>query len=159
LDTALHIRDRQTKELVRQSSTHVKYSPGGLIDIEYTIQYLQLMHGHSVPTLQTSNTLQALDALLNAGLLNNQEAKTLQEDYLFLRQLIDALRIVRGNAQDLVLPPSNSDGMIFLARRLGFITEDWHEGAKALEKEIHRRMKRTHGIFKKRFGRRKNDPG
>ncbi len=158
LDTALHMRNRQTKELVAQGSTHVKYSPGGLVDVEYTIQYLQLMHGHTVPALRTSNTLQALDALLDAELLDNQEAKILQEDYLFLRQLIDALRIVRGNAQDLVLPPSNSDGMIFLARRLGFITEDWHEGAQALEKEIHRRMKRTNGIFKKRFAQRNNNP-
>ncbi|UCE63976.1 MAG: hypothetical protein JSU59_02125, partial [Nitrospirota bacterium] len=75
LDTALHMRDRQTKELVTQGSTHVKYSPGGLIDVEYTVQYLQLMHGHKIPSLQTSNTLQALDALLNAGLLDKHEAE------------------------------------------------------------------------------------
>jgi glutamate-ammonia-ligase adenylyltransferase len=145
------MRDRQTKELVPPGTTHVKYSPGGLIDVEYTVQYLQLIHGHKVPALQTPNTLQALDALQKAELLDKHDAETLHQDYLFLRQLIDALRIVRGNAQDLVLPPSKSDGMIFLARRLGFMTEDWQEGAEALEKEIHRRMKRTHEIFMKRF--------
>jgi len=155
LDTALHMRDRQTKELVPPGSTHVKYSPGGLIDVEYTVQNLQLIHGHKVPALQTTNTLQALEALQKAGVLDNQDADILHQDYLFLRQLIDALRIVRGNAQDLLLPPPKSDGMIFLARRLGFMTEDWQEGAQALEKEIHRRMKRTHGIFLKRLARRK----
>jgi len=155
LDTALHMRDRQMKELVPSGATHVKYSPGGLIDVEYTVQYLQLMDGHRVPALQHSNTLQAIDALQKAEILDKPDAETLQEDYLFLRQLIDALRIVRGNAQDLVLPPPKSDGMIFLARRLGFMTEDWQEGAEALGKEIHRRMKRTHEIFMKRFAQRK----
>ena len=101
--------------------------------------------------LQTSNTLSALEALQTAGILDHHDAEVLQQDYLFLRQLIDALRIVRGNAQDLVLPPPQSDGMIFLARRLGFISEDWHKGAEALDKEIRRRMKRTHNIFKKKF--------
>ena len=152
IDTALHLRDRQIKELVQPGTTHVKYSPGGLIDVEYTVQYLQLMHGHRLPSLQTANTLQALDALRKVGLLGNHEAEALHEDYLFFRQLIDALRIVRGNARDLVLPPPKSDGMIFLARRLGFITEDWEQGAATLEKEIHRRMKRTHELCVRKFG-------
>ena len=151
LDTALHLRDRQVKELIPSGTTHVKYSPGGLIDVEYTVQYLQLMHGHTNPSLQTTNTLEGIEALQQAKLLNSEEALTLHKDYLFLRQLIDALRIVRGNAQDLVLPPSGSEGMIFLARRLGFMTKDWQEGAKKIEKEIHRRMKRTHQIFMKQI--------
>ena len=151
LDTALHLRDRQMKELVSPGTTNVKYSPGGLIDVEYTAQYLQLLHGAQGQALQTSNTLLALEALQTAGILDHQDAKALHEDYLFLRQLIDALRIVRGNAHDLVLPSPQSDGMIFLARRLGFITEDWHKGAEALDKEIRRRMKRTHKIFERQF--------
>jgi len=151
LDTALHLRDRQTKELVPAGAIHVKYSPGGLVDIEYTAQYLQVMHGHRAPSLQTPNTLQALEALAKEGLLTGEEAQNLKEDYLFLRQVIDALRIVRGNAKDLVLPPSGSDGLIFLARRTGFITEDWLAGAKALEQEIQRRMQRTRQVFTKHF--------
>ena len=134
LKTALHLRDRQIKELVTPGTTHVKYSPGGLIDAEYTVQYLQLMHGHQVPTLQTSNTLKALEALEMRGILGAQDTNTLRNDYIFLRQLIDALRIVRGNAQDLVLPSPHSEDMIFLARRLGFVKENWQEGAEELER-------------------------
>lgn len=151
LDTAVHLRDRQTKELVPAGAIHVKYSPGGLVDIEYTAQYLQVMHGHRAPSLQTPNTLQALDALAKEELLTGEEAQDLKEDYLFLRQVIDALRIVRGNAKDLVLPKSGSNGLIFLARRMGFITEDWLAGAKALEQEIQRRMKQTRQVFTKHF--------
>jgi len=151
LETALHLRERQSKELVPPGKIHVKYSSGGLIDIEYTAQYLQILHGHQAKALQTPHTLYALSALRDEGYLPPDEAQTLHEDYLFLRLLIDGLRIVRGNAQDLLLPESGSDDMIFLARRLGFLSEDWQESAASLEQEIQHRMARTHRIFHQHF--------
>jgi len=152
LDEALHLRKRQTKELIPPGSLHIKYSPGGLIDVEYTVQYLQLIHGHKVKTLRTPNTLHALEHLQEKGIVSKSEAHRLREDYLFLRQLIDALRMVRGNAKDLLLPARGSDAMMFLARRLGFITDNWQTGARALEKEITRRMTRIYRVFQKYFG-------
>ncbi|WP_454063007.1 [protein-PII] uridylyltransferase family protein [Candidatus Nitrospira salsa] len=151
LHIALGLRTRQIKELVPGQSIHVKYSPGGIIDIEYLTQYLQLMHGHRLSSLRTSNTLEALKTLQRRKILQADEETVLHEDYLFFRQLIDALRIVRGHAQDLVLPESSSDGLIFLARRLGFTTKNWNDGALALEVEIQHRMKRVHKIFHKFF--------
>lgn len=151
LSTALHLRLRQTKELVPSGSTHVKYSPGGLIDIEYTVQYLQLMHGHAYPSLHTPNTLQALEALSRVSLISPRERDALSEHYLFLRLLIDAMRIVRGHAQDLVLPPSGSEEMVFLARRLGFVATDWQQGAADLEQAISTRMQDIHARFQHRF--------
>lgn len=151
LATALHLRLRQTKELVPPGSTHVKYSPGGLIDIEYTVQYLQLMHGHTYPALHTPNTLQALKELSRVSLISPRERDALSEHYLFLRLLIDAMRIVRGHAQDLVLPPSGSEEMVFLARRLGFVATDWQQGAADLEQAISARMKDIQARFRQRF--------
>ena len=151
LDTALHLRKRQTQELVPAGNIHVKYSPGGLIDIEYTVQYLQIIHGYARSSLHTPNTKEAIHALRQHHFLTEKEASTLEEDYVFMRRLIDALRIVRGNAQDLLLPASGSEGMIFLARRMGFMTENWLVGADQLEQDITRRMARTHLIFKKKF--------
>ena len=77
--------------------------------------------------------------------------ETLHDDYLFLRQSIDGLRIVRGNAIDLVLPPSGSDEMVFLARRLGMLFSNWLQGAEDLERKIHTRMKHIHDRFLKQF--------
>jgi glutamate-ammonia-ligase adenylyltransferase len=151
LHTALHLRERQMKELVQPGTTHVKYGAGGLLDVEYTVQYLQLMHGHRHLSIRTPNTLEAIDHLCGTALLTLEEGDRLKDNYLFLRQLIDGLRIVRGNAQDLVLPPSGSDEMVFLARRLGMITTNWLQGARDLEHTIHTRMTQNHDQFLQRF--------
>ena len=151
LATALHLRQRQMTELVQSGTIHVKYGPGGLLDVEYLVQYLQLLHGHTHPSLRTHNTLDAIERLCHASLLSLSEREALQGDYLFLRQLIDGLRIVRGNAKDLVLPPSGSDEMVFLARRLGMGTTDWQKSAEAFEQTTRERMANIHERFLRRF--------
>src|SRR5262249_53063050 len=50
-DDALHLRGRQMRELVKRGEINVKYSAGGIIDIEYAVQYLQLIHGADKPEL------------------------------------------------------------------------------------------------------------
>ena len=151
LDTALHLRRRQMRELVPGGTVHVKYSPGGLIDIEYTTQYLQIQHGHGKPSLHTPNTLQALEVLQETTFLSRRDATVLMDNYLFMRKVIDGLRIVRGNAKDLILPAPGSDDMTYLARRLGYITDVWQQGAQAFERELKERMNRSHAIFVKLF--------
>ncbi len=155
LPTALHLRKRQMTELVQPGTIHVKYGPGGLLDVEYMVQYLQLIHGHQHPSLHTPNTLEAIEHLCHASLLSLSEREALRDDYLFLRQLIDGLRIVRGNAKDLVLPPSGSDEMVFLARRLGMGSTDWQKSAEVFEKSTLQRMAHIHTRFQKRFSHKK----
>jgi glutamate-ammonia-ligase adenylyltransferase len=151
LPTALHLRQRQMTELVQPGTTHVKYGPGGLLDVEYMVQYLQLIHGHHYPSLRTPNTLEAIEQLCHESIITLAERETLQDDYLFLRQLIDGLRIVRGNAKDLVLPPSGSDEMVFLARRLGMGSTDWQKSAGAFEQATLERMAKIHERFLHQF--------
>ena len=155
LQTALHLRQRQSTELVQPGTNHVKYGHGGLVDVEYMVQYLQLIHGHDDPSLRTANTLEAIEQLCHASLLSLSEREALHDDYLFLRQLIDALRIVRGNAKDLVLPPSGSDEMVFLARRLGMGSTDWQKSAQAFEQTTLERMAKIHERFLKHFSKKK----
>ena len=151
LHTALHLRQRQMTELVQPGTTHVKYGPGGLLDVEYMVQYLQLIHGHQHPPLRTPNPLEAIDQLCHESFISLAEREVLHDDYLFLRQLIDGLRIVRGNGKDLVLPPSGSDEMVFLARRLGMLSINWLQGAEDLEQQTHTRMKQIHERFLHQF--------
>jgi glutamate-ammonia-ligase adenylyltransferase len=149
LAAAVQLRQRQIHELVRPGSTDTKYGPGGLIDVEYTVQYLQLLHGASTPAVRTPNTLEALQALHQAGHLSHTEAEQLRQAYIFLRRLIDALRIVRGHARDLVLPPTDSEAFTFLARRLGY----WggQRPASRLAMDIAQHMAQAARIYQERF--------
>src|SRR5262249_8802025 len=116
---ALHLRSRQARELVRPGKVNVKYSHGGIIDIEYAAQYLQILNGREHRQLRTPNTLEALGALSKLGIIADADYYGLRQAYLFLRRLIDSLRIVRGDASDLVLPAVDSDEFKSLARRMG----------------------------------------
>ncbi|HEY2251860.1 MAG TPA: glutamine synthetase adenylyltransferase [Planctomycetaceae bacterium] len=113
-------RERQLRQLVQAGAFNAKLSPGGLVDTEYLVQGLQITHGRGFPQLRLTNTLQAIDALSGAGVLAQGDADKLREAYSFLRQLIGSLRIVRGNARDLTLPPVETEEFAFLARRLGY---------------------------------------
>ena len=151
LTVALDLRRRQQRELVPMGAVNVKYSPGGLIEIEYAAQYLQILHGARHPALRTPSTLPALGALRRLRLLSSADATGLEDAYRFLRRLIDALRIVRGNARDLVLPPPDSEEFTFLARRMGYQAPRWKSAATRLQRDIERHMTRAHRIFTSRF--------
>ena len=153
LGIALDLRRQQLKQLVEPGTVNVKHSAGGLVDIEYAIQYLQVMHGHQHQNLRTPNTMQALSGLVECGIVARQDGEHLRKAYLFIRNLIDGLRMVRGNAKDLVLPPADSDEFIFLARRVGYTSDDWQAGARHLQTDIEQQMTLTREFFERTFGK------
>ncbi len=114
------MRERQLRSLVGATEFHAKLSPGGLVDLEYLVQTLQLDRGAKHPELRATNTHEALDALRQVGALTAADHERLCAAYHFLRRLIDALRMVRGEARDLTVPPAGSADLESLARRLGF---------------------------------------
>ncbi|HEV3300426.1 MAG TPA: glutamine synthetase adenylyltransferase [Planctomycetaceae bacterium] len=114
------MREKQLRQLVRAGTTNAKLSPGQLVDTEYLVQGLQITYGHLDPSLRAVNTLDALAALKDRGLVSADEAAHLREAYVFQRDLIDALRIVRGHARDLTVPAPDSEEFVFLSRRLGY---------------------------------------
>jgi glutamate-ammonia-ligase adenylyltransferase len=150
-ENALHLRQRQSRELVRAGEVNVKYSPGGIIDIEYTAQYLQLQYGKDFLELRTTNTLEALERLRRLNIITEIEHDEARASYLFLRNLIDALRLVRGDASDLVLPERSSEEFKSLARRLGYSEKDRKKGAARLAADIDQLMKKVHSYFIDRF--------
>ena len=114
------MRERQTRHLVVAGKFNAKYSPGGLVDIEYLIQGLQIIHGAAQPTLRQANIRQAMAALHDAEILNKADYTRLRKAHTFLRWLIDSMRMVRGNAKDITVPPHDSEEFAFLARRLRY---------------------------------------
>lgn len=77
----------------RDNAIDVKNGAGGIRDVEFLAQGLQLMHAHQHPDVITGNTMEALDRLADFELLDSQEAAALKESYLFLRQVEHCLQI------------------------------------------------------------------
>jgi glutamate-ammonia-ligase adenylyltransferase len=97
--------------------------------------------------------MQALAGLIESGIVSRHDGENLRKAYLFLRMLIDGLRMVRGHAKDLVIPPAESEEFIFLARRVGYTTDDWQAGATHLKTDIEEHMRKTREFFERTFGK------
>jgi glutamate-ammonia-ligase adenylyltransferase len=100
----------------------LKRGVGGLVDVEFVVQLLQLRHAASRPELQLPNTRDALHALHTSELLTEGENADLRAGYDFLRLTESRLRGVTNRASD-ELPPDPVD-LAKLARRLGYESAD-----------------------------------
>ncbi|MFD8519558.1 bifunctional [glutamine synthetase] adenylyltransferase/[glutamine synthetase]-adenylyl-L-tyrosine phosphorylase [Streptomyces capillispiralis] len=79
---------------------HAKLGPGGLSDVEWTVQLLQLRHGAREPGLRTTRTREALAAARAAGLISEEDAATLDEAWVLATRVRNAVMLVRGRAAD-----------------------------------------------------------
>src|SRR5262249_9321007 len=100
----------------------IKTGRGGLVDVEFLVQMLQLRHGHAQPALRTPSARAALDALAAAGLLPRDEAAALAARYGFLRTLESRLRLERN--QPVEAMETDPAALLALARRLGYAGDD-----------------------------------
>lgn len=122
---AMHgLREQQVRQHVQPGTLHAKLSADCLVDIEYSVQALQLTFGRRHVALRTANTLDALQAIRSAALLTRELCKTAAAAYIYFRQLIDCLRMVRGNARDLQIPHAGSEDRDQLNWRLSQIYSD-----------------------------------
>jgi glutamate-ammonia-ligase adenylyltransferase len=112
------MRERQVRHLVTGGQFNLKYSPGGLVDVEYLVQGLQISYGKDHSGLRLTNTREGMAALMKAGYLSADDYTRLRKAHTFLRWLIDSLRVVRGNARDVTVPPEGSEEFAFLTRRM-----------------------------------------
>ena len=98
----------------------LKLGPGGLRDVEFTIQLLQLVHGHTDELVRQRATLPALVALAEQGYIGRVEAAEFSRDYRFLRLLEHRLQLVQLRRTHLM--PSDRDAVRVLARASGIAT-------------------------------------
>lgn len=114
------LRARQVREKCPDGVANAKFSPGALVDVEYTVQILQVVHGSDTPALRTPSVHAALDELRRLQVIDQGDAQALADSYAFLRRLINGLRMLRGSARDLLLPATDSAEYAHLARRIGY---------------------------------------
>jgi glutamate-ammonia-ligase adenylyltransferase len=110
------MRERIEREL--GSKLDLKVGAGGVIDIEFAAQYLQLAHGHAHPALRTTSTVEALRAAARCGVAPAHELEILDQGYRFLRGIEHRLRVVHD--QPIHRLPETKLELDRLARRAGF---------------------------------------
>ncbi len=96
------MRDAMEKRIggVEPPKYNLKTGRGGLVDVEFASQFLQLAHGAGEPALRTPNTLTALSRARARGLLAEEPYAALREGYLFLHHLENRLRVVSDMPED-----------------------------------------------------------
>lgn len=117
--TMNHLRMRMERELAREGPRRydVKLGHGGIVDIEFAAQLLQMKHGADV-RVRTTDTDAALTALEACGYLDASISAVLREGYAMLRRLEQAMRVVHGTSASLI--EEGAPGLEALARRMGF---------------------------------------
>ncbi len=126
-----NMRRRMEKEIGKESTGHynIKQGAGGLVDIEFLVQYLQLLYGKNHRWVRVPGTCNALRALKKKKLIGNEEYAVLQHAYGFIRQLESRMRIVSNQSTSEL---SRDPGELHqLARRMGY-SEDESAGHKLL---------------------------
>ncbi|MGH3155857.1 MAG: bifunctional [glutamine synthetase] adenylyltransferase/[glutamine synthetase]-adenylyl-L-tyrosine phosphorylase, partial [Streptosporangiaceae bacterium] len=93
-----------------EPALHLKLGPGGLTDVEWVVQLLQLQHAYAAPGLRTTRTLDALEAAVNTGLLAAPDAEILGTAWRLAARIRDAAMLVRGRPSDVLptRPPERS---------------------------------------------------
>ncbi|HEX9696828.1 MAG TPA: bifunctional [glutamine synthetase] adenylyltransferase/[glutamine synthetase]-adenylyl-L-tyrosine phosphorylase [Actinomycetota bacterium] len=116
--------------------TQLKVGRGGTIDVEFTVQLLQLMHGAHHPTVRVQGTVLAIAAAAERQLLTIEQAKWLLEAYRFVNRTRNTLYLIRGRAVDAL--PAKPEESEVLARALGYPGP----GARVAFTEDYRRVTR-----------------
>jgi [glutamine synthetase] adenylyltransferase / [glutamine synthetase]-adenylyl-L-tyrosine phosphorylase len=114
---------------------HVKLGPGGLSDVEWTVQLLQLQHAHDIPSMRTPRTMDALRAAVADGLLEENDATALEAAWDMAGRIRNTSMLVRGKAGDTI--PTDARETAQVAQALGYgrggashLLEDWGRTAR-----------------------------
>lgn len=127
-------------------NTHTKLGRGGLADIEWTVQLLQLRHAHEIPALHTTSTLECLDAIAAADLVPADEVELLRQAWLTATRARNALVLVRGKPTDQLPGPGRQLNAVAVAA--GWPTD---EGGEFLDNYL-RVTRRAKAVVRKVFG-------
>ena len=123
---------------------HLKLGRGGLTDVEWTVQLIQLQHAARVPELQKTATLDTLAAALDAGLINASDEATLRDAWLIATRVRNAIVLAQGRPSDIM--PSDTKSQAAIARAMGYrvgqtgdLLEDYQRATRRARR-VHERL-------------------
>ena len=144
-ELATEVRAMRKRLEETASADDIKRGRGGLADIEFLTQYLQLQHGSAFPPIRKTNTKEALQTLMKLKKLPDAAGKALLEGYGFFSLLANRLRVVHGLSAN-TLPEQASD-LRKLALRAGYFDSPDGDAGKALRADYERIRKSVREIF------------
>jgi glutamate-ammonia-ligase adenylyltransferase len=144
VDSVQRMRERVTDHIpADEVDVQLKLGPGGLRDVEFTIQLLQLVHGHGDDRVRQRDTLGALAALAQHGYIGREDAALFARDYRLLRVIEHRVQLDRMTRTHLM--PRDADRLRVLARATGLastadeLTERWQQ-TKIAVRSLHEKL-------------------
>ena len=131
---SLKRRIEQQTHAAGADELNLKTGHGGIRDVEFVIQFLQLLNGGTLPEVRTGNTLDAILKLEQAGCLTFQERSLLEENYRFLRKVEHRLQIMFDLQTHLL--PEDEEEMRKLAIRMGFTNNKKQTALEAFQADL-----------------------
>jgi len=128
--------ETERREHGRDIDGNLKEGPGGIRDVEFTVQALQLFHAGRRPELRTGNVLAAIEGLARADLLPAGSATVLADGYRWLRRAEHALQL--ADEHQTAQLPRDAAERTALARRTGYADPAAADAARRFEEDLSR---------------------
>jgi glutamate-ammonia-ligase adenylyltransferase len=147
------MKRRSEQEVARKglSERELKQGPGGIRDIEFTVQLLQLVHGHSDAELRSPTTLTVLREMAGAGYVDTDDATRLADAYRFFRAVEHRLQLV--DEQQVHALPTSDEALDRLARVLGYRESTRGSTVEQLTNDIRRHQASVRSIHERIYFR------
>ena len=129
----------------------IKLGTGGLRDVEFAVQLLQLVHGRTDDSLHVASTVDALAALGAGGYVGRDDTANLTASYEFLRLLEHRLQLQRLKRTHLLPPPDDDEAMRWLARAAHVRPDGTHDALGVLREDLKRQNVRVSKLHAKLF--------
>ncbi|OBI46246.1 bifunctional glutamine-synthetase adenylyltransferase/deadenyltransferase [Mycobacterium kyorinense] len=144
---------RRVEQLVPADvrSREIKLGSGGLRDVEFAVQLLQLVHGRSDESLHVASTVDALSALGRGGYVGRDDAANLTASYEFLRLLEHRLQLQRLKRTHLLPALDDDEALRWLARAAHILPDGRHDALGVLREELKRQNLRVSRLHAKLF--------
>ncbi|OGL40548.1 MAG: hypothetical protein A3C43_01420 [Candidatus Schekmanbacteria bacterium RIFCSPHIGHO2_02_FULL_38_11] len=146
------MRKRMEKELAREDTDtfHLKFGEGGIVDIEFVAQALQLKYGRKEKGVRNANTLDALKKLEECGFIEKKDYMDLAESYKFLRMVENRLRIVQDKPLNILL--KSPEKVVKLAKRMGYQESEKESAGVQLLKDYELYTEKVREVYNRYFG-------
>ncbi|MEE9550081.1 MAG: bifunctional [glutamate--ammonia ligase]-adenylyl-L-tyrosine phosphorylase/[glutamate--ammonia-ligase] adenylyltransferase [Candidatus Binatia bacterium] len=146
-----HLRMRMERELAKEDSSrfNLKKGKGGLVDIEFITQMLQLSHGHLHPSIRQRGILQALGTIRDNKIINQSDYHLLSEGYRFLRQLDHRMRLERDQSIDIL--EREAEKLQGIATAMGYKGRGKQGAGELLLRDYEKQRERIRSCYERFF--------